>query len=287
MWGVLLLPVLLLILAALRPLALPDEGRYAEVGRWMWMTGDWLTPRLDGIPFFHKPPLLYWLEASAMTVLGASPWAARLVVALHACLMMGLMVVCTRHIAGADVARRATWMFGSSLAFLMGGQYVNHDMMVATWMGVAIWCFARALMHDGGVHAGDRGEPEFGCLLRGGDEQCGGAVGDLRRGTRGDRAVLGEGRTQLGHAFQRGAVTGILVRIDNDIALAGLDHEGNDFIDKLAGLLRGFGLVLAGQCTVREQVLQRVDGQLPAAADPGSGAHSGTRSFAGDLERTD
>jgi 4-amino-4-deoxy-L-arabinose transferase-like glycosyltransferase len=154
MWGVLLLPVLLLVLAALRPLALPDEGRYAEVGRWMWMTGDWLTPRLDGIPFFHKPPLLYWLEASAMTLLGASPWVARLVVALHACLMMGLMAVCARHIAGADVARRAAWMFGSSLAFLIGGQYVNHDMMVATWMGVAIWCFARALMHDGGVHAG-------------------------------------------------------------------------------------------------------------------------------------
>ena len=83
-WGVLLLPALLLVLASLRPLALPDEGRYAEVGRWMWMTGDWLTPRLDGIPFFHKPPLLYWMEAAAMSVLGATPWAARVVVAVHA-----------------------------------------------------------------------------------------------------------------------------------------------------------------------------------------------------------
>ena len=153
-WGVWVLPLLLLVLAALRPLALPDEGRYAEVGRWMALSGDWLTPRLDGIPFFHKPPLLYWFEAAAMTVLGASPWVARLVVILHASLMLGLMAVCTRHIAGADVARRAAWMFGSSLAFLIGGQYVNHDMMVATWMGVAIWCFARALMHDAGVHAG-------------------------------------------------------------------------------------------------------------------------------------
>ncbi len=81
-----LLPLFLLVLAALRPLALPDEGRYAEVGRWMAVSGDWLTPRLDGIPFFHKPPLLYWLEAAAMSVLGATPWVARLVVALHACL---------------------------------------------------------------------------------------------------------------------------------------------------------------------------------------------------------
>lgn len=56
-WALVLLPLLLMALAAFRPLALPDEGRYAEVGRWMAMSGDWLTPRLDGIPFFHKPPL--------------------------------------------------------------------------------------------------------------------------------------------------------------------------------------------------------------------------------------
>ena len=152
-WGVWLLPVLLLVLAGVRPLSIPDEGRYAEVGRWMWMTGDWLTPRVDGIPFFHKPPLLYWLEAAAMAVFGATPWAARLVVALHACLMLGLMVACVRHFASADTARRAAWVLGTSMTFLVAGQYVNTDMLVATWMGVAIWCFARAFMHEGSVHA--------------------------------------------------------------------------------------------------------------------------------------
>ena len=153
-WGLCVLPLLLLVLAAWRPLALPDEGRYADVGRWMLSSGDWLTPRLDGIPFFHKPPLLYWFEATSMMVFGVTPWAARLVVAAHACLMWGVLFVCARHIAGVDVARRAAWILGSSLAFLVGGQYVNHDMMVATWMSVAIWCFARALMHADGVHAG-------------------------------------------------------------------------------------------------------------------------------------
>ena len=78
-WGLWLLPVLLLLLASVRPLSIPDEGRYAEVGRWMLMSGDWLTPRVDGIPFFHKPPLLYWLEAASMAVFGATPWAARIV----------------------------------------------------------------------------------------------------------------------------------------------------------------------------------------------------------------
>lgn len=152
-WGLWCLPVLLLVLADVRPLALPDEGRYAEVGRWMLMQGDWLTPRIDGIPFFHKPPLLYWMEATAMAVLGATPWAARLVVALHACVMLGLMVACVRHFAGAETARRAGWILGTSMTFLVAGQYVNTDMVVATWMGVAIWSFARAFLHEGNVHA--------------------------------------------------------------------------------------------------------------------------------------
>ena len=130
-WAVLLLPALLLVLATLRPLALPDEGRYAEVGRWMWMTGDWLTPRLDGIPFFHKPPLLYWLEAASMAVLGVTPWAARCVVAAHACLMWALLFVCARHLAGVDVARRAAWILGSRTpdTFLYG----LHMSMATTW----------------------------------------------------------------------------------------------------------------------------------------------------------
>ena len=148
------LPFLLLVLASYRPLAIPDEGRYAEVGRWMLMTGDWLTPRIDGIPFFHKPPLLYWFEAASMAVWGATPWAARLVVALHASLMLGFVFISARYFAGVVVARRATWILGSSVAYLVGGQYVNHDMMVATWMGIAIWSFARAFMAPTGVHLG-------------------------------------------------------------------------------------------------------------------------------------
>ena len=44
--------------AWLRPLAVPDEGRYVGVAWDMLRTGDWLVPRLDGLPYFHKPPLV-------------------------------------------------------------------------------------------------------------------------------------------------------------------------------------------------------------------------------------
>ena len=43
--------------AWMRPLMVPDEGRYAGVAWEMLRSGDWLTPTLNGLPFFHKPPL--------------------------------------------------------------------------------------------------------------------------------------------------------------------------------------------------------------------------------------
>lgn len=137
----------LLLLAALRPLALPDEGRYGEIGRWMLQSGDFLAPRLDGLPFFHKPPLLHWLQSGAYAVLGVSAWSARFIPALHAGLMLLGLYLSVRHVEGEAQARRAMLVLGSSLGFLIGGQYVNHDMLVAAWISTAIWCMGAAFMH--------------------------------------------------------------------------------------------------------------------------------------------
>ena len=64
------------------PLTDPDEGRYAEVSREMVTGGDWVVPRLFGIPYLEKPPLLYWLTAIAFCTFGPSEIAARLAPAL-------------------------------------------------------------------------------------------------------------------------------------------------------------------------------------------------------------
>ena len=54
----------------------PDEPRYAFIAREMAGTGDWITPRLWFAPWFEKPALLYWLQATAFQ-LGLSPDLAR------------------------------------------------------------------------------------------------------------------------------------------------------------------------------------------------------------------
>lgn len=61
-----------------RDLIRSDEGRYAELAREMWISGDWTTPRLNGIKYFEKPPLQYWATALFYSVFGPSAWTARL-----------------------------------------------------------------------------------------------------------------------------------------------------------------------------------------------------------------
>jgi 4-amino-4-deoxy-L-arabinose transferase-like glycosyltransferase len=56
----------------------PDEGRYAEIAREMAVSRDWITPRLNGLLYFEKPPLQYWATAGAFTLFGERNWTARL-----------------------------------------------------------------------------------------------------------------------------------------------------------------------------------------------------------------
>jgi dolichyl-phosphate-mannose-protein mannosyltransferase len=62
----------------------PDEGRYAEIGREMAVSNDWLIPHPNGFEHFQKPPLLYWATAASIRIFGATEWAARLPSALAA-----------------------------------------------------------------------------------------------------------------------------------------------------------------------------------------------------------
>ena len=56
----------------------PDEGRYADIALTMVKSGDWITPRMNGIAHLHKPPLSSWIVAASFKQLGPSEFSARL-----------------------------------------------------------------------------------------------------------------------------------------------------------------------------------------------------------------
>lgn len=76
--GLILLFLLLYIVPlGFRPLVVPDESRYAEIPREMLATGDWVVPRLNGLRYFEKPPLGYWLTAASIAMWGPTRLAVR------------------------------------------------------------------------------------------------------------------------------------------------------------------------------------------------------------------
>jgi 4-amino-4-deoxy-L-arabinose transferase len=91
---------------AVRPLVAPDEFRYTEIPREMIATRDWVVPRLDGVLYFEKPPLGYWLTALSLEAFGEHPAAARLPGTLATLLTAAIAYALVRHYgAGASAAR--------------------------------------------------------------------------------------------------------------------------------------------------------------------------------------
>ncbi|MBL8422381.1 MAG: glycosyltransferase family 39 protein [Candidatus Accumulibacter phosphatis] len=136
----------LAVLAGIRPLMLPDEGRYVGVAWEMLTSGDWLTPTLDGLPFFHKPPLFYWLTALALNLFGANGWAARSASTLAAMIAVAALHVFLRRHADKRLANLVVAVLVTQPLFFGGAQFANLDMLVAAMITVTILCGAHAVL---------------------------------------------------------------------------------------------------------------------------------------------
>jgi 4-amino-4-deoxy-L-arabinose transferase-like glycosyltransferase len=117
----------------------------AQIARNMLTSGDWVTARLDGIPYLEKAPLIYWLIAISFKTFGTFDWAARIPVVLSA---LALAWVTTAF---------GTWAFGRRAGFYAGlcistciglflfTRILIPDVMVTADMAVSMWAFLRAI----------------------------------------------------------------------------------------------------------------------------------------------
>ncbi|MCE9658129.1 MAG: glycosyltransferase family 39 protein [Burkholderiales bacterium] len=88
----------------MRHLLPSDEGRYAEIAREMWASGDWVTIRYNDVKYFEKPPFQMWMTAIAYWAFGIGEWQARLWVALGGAFGLGISMLAADRWFGRRVA---------------------------------------------------------------------------------------------------------------------------------------------------------------------------------------
>ncbi|ACC70117.1 glycosyltransferase family 39 protein [Paraburkholderia phymatum] len=135
---VLTLAVIWFVPLGWRHLLPSDEGRYAEMAREMFLTGDWITPRYNGYKYFEKPPLQTWANALSFAWFGIGAWQARLYTALTG--FAGVLLI---GYTGARAFNRATGFFAavvlaSAPYWYLMGHFNTLDMGLSFWMEVTL-----------------------------------------------------------------------------------------------------------------------------------------------------
>jgi 4-amino-4-deoxy-L-arabinose transferase-like glycosyltransferase len=133
-WNIFLLAVLaiagiIFLAGVISPPSLMDDvdAVQAQIARNMLSSGDWVTARIDGVVYFEKSPLIYWVMAAGYKVFGVYDWAARIPVALSA-IGLAWLTACF-----------GKWAFGNRAGFYAG-------LAMATCIG--LWLFTRILIPD-------------------------------------------------------------------------------------------------------------------------------------------
>ena len=116
----------------------PDEPRYAWIARDMAETGDWVTPRLYGKPWFEKPPLYYWGAAICLKLFGVSEAAARLPSAISALLATLTMAWLSWRIYGAETARWLLLLLPTTVGMIGFSHAAATDMPFSAMLTMAM-----------------------------------------------------------------------------------------------------------------------------------------------------
>lgn len=137
------------------PLIDPDEGRYAEIPREMLERGDFITPTLNYVKYFEKPPLLYWLNAASLKLFGLNEFAARLPSALS-----GLATVLATYIIALRLFDRRTALLAAlflatAAGFVLQSRIILTDMLLTFCLTSALGAFITAARREAWHRGGD------------------------------------------------------------------------------------------------------------------------------------
>jgi len=135
--------VLLYILPlGIRPIIIPDESRYAEIPREMIASGDWVVPRLNGLRYFEKPVMGYWLNALSIKLFGENAFAARFPSAAATGLSALMIFLLIRRFSGEiTAATLAALIFLTSFIVYGIGTFNVLDSMLAMFVTASMTSF--------------------------------------------------------------------------------------------------------------------------------------------------
>jgi 4-amino-4-deoxy-L-arabinose transferase-like glycosyltransferase len=124
-----------------RKLQHPDEGRYAEIAREMLVSSDWVTPRLNGLKYFEKPPLQYWLTAASYKVFELDEWTARLPGTIAGWLAIFVVGYAGTRIASPTAGAYAAVVLAGMVWHFGIAHIVTLDALLGFWLTVALAAF--------------------------------------------------------------------------------------------------------------------------------------------------
>ena len=107
------------------------------------VSGDWLVPRLGGVPHYAKPPWIYWCIAASFKVFGIHEWTARLPSALAGVVTALTVFALGRQMAGPLAGMLAALVLVSSFLFFSAARLITPDMMLTACITLSLYCFWR------------------------------------------------------------------------------------------------------------------------------------------------
>ena len=127
----------------------PDEPRYSSIAREMLQSGDYITPRLNGSPWFEKPPLMYWGAAIGYAIFGVGEFGARFPSALAATLSVFFVYFCGFKLWDRTTGMLAALVMSSSIGFFAFARAASMDMLLTACLTMALCSFLLGLNTKG------------------------------------------------------------------------------------------------------------------------------------------